>query len=256
MRSIAARDVDLLQRSALALHSHRDIESFRRAVPGIFLDAIPADYFSMQDARVDFKKRTARVLNIWESRPLRAGVRIRPTEGTLFEHPFMKHAMKHGLGGALRLSDFLTMPELRRTALYREVMQPLGFGRVLSIGALGHLGLATLTFMRGEIAPDFTERDRHMLELLHPHFLQARSNLERETHLRANRSTSLAACGLTPRETEVALWLAQGKTNSEIGIILGAPVRTVEKHVERILRKMGAENRASAALAVAEIVRA
>ncbi len=240
----------------LALHSLRDIDAFRRALPGIALGAIPADYFSMQDARVDYERRTVRVLDILESRPLRAGQRIRTTEETLFESPFMKHAQRHGIGAALRMSDFLSLRELRRTRIYREVYGPLGFGRILTIGAMSRLGLATLTFTRPETAPDFTERDRCMLDLLHPHVVQSRTNLERETLYRASHSRSLAACGLTPRETEVALWIAQGKTNAEISTILSAPVRTIEKHVEHILAKLGVENRASAALAVAEMVRA
>ena len=56
------------------------------------------------------------------------------------------------------------------------------------------------------------------------------------------------SAALTPREAEVALWLANGKTNVEIAIILDANRRTVEKHVENILRKLEAENRTTAAL--------
>jgi len=57
---------------------------------------------------------------------------------------------------------------------------------------------------------------------------------------------------LTPKERQVARWLAQAKTNGEIGTILGISTRTVEKHVENLLRKLHVENRTAAAL---EIVR-
>ncbi len=53
---------------------------------------------------------------------------------------------------------------------------------------------------------------------------------------------------LTSRETEVLEWLRQGKSNYEIGIILGISIHTVKRHVERILAKLGAENRFAAAL--------
>ena len=59
-------------------------------------------------------------------------------------------------------------------------------------------------------------------------------------------------CGLTPRETEVLQWLAEGKTNGSIAIILGISVRTVEKHLERIFEKLGVETRAAAAAIVLE----
>ena len=41
-------------------------------------------------------------------------------------------------------------------------------------------------------------------------------------------------------------WLSEGKANSEVAIILGSARRTVEKHVEHILGKLHAENRAAA----------
>ena len=44
--------------------------------------------------------------------------------------------------------------------------------------------------------------------------------------------------------------MAQGKTNHEIAIILGAKVRTVEKHMENILAKLKVENRVAAAIAL------
>jgi DNA-binding CsgD family transcriptional regulator len=53
---------------------------------------------------------------------------------------------------------------------------------------------------------------------------------------------------LTAREREVLEWIGQGKTNGEIGAILGRSVHTVKRHVERILAKLGVENRCAAAL--------
>ena len=57
----------------------------------------------------------------------------------------------------------------------------------------------------------------------------------------------LGSLGLTARETEVLNWIAQGKTNYEIGVILSACTGTICKHVERILSKLGVENRTAAA---------
>jgi DNA-binding CsgD family transcriptional regulator len=57
-----------------------------------------------------------------------------------------------------------------------------------------------------------------------------------------------SSLGLGPRATEVLYWIAKGKTNGEIGTILGVRPRTIEKHVEGILAKLGVENRVTAAL--------
>lgn len=57
----------------------------------------------------------------------------------------------------------------------------------------------------------------------------------------------LATAALTPRETEVLSWVAKGKTNRDVGEILGMSPRTVNKHLERIFEKLGVETRAAAA---------
>ena len=67
----------------------------------------------------------------------------------------------------------------------------------------------------------------------------------------------LGSLGLTPREAEVLNWVAQGKTNYEIGVILSACTGTICKHVERILCKLCVENRtAAAAMAFAALANA
>jgi DNA-binding CsgD family transcriptional regulator len=51
---------------------------------------------------------------------------------------------------------------------------------------------------------------------------------------------------LTGREAEVLLWVAQGKTNAEVGAILDMSSRTVQKHLEHIFKKLGVETRVAA----------
>ncbi len=58
---------------------------------------------------------------------------------------------------------------------------------------------------------------------------------------------TLKSLPLTRREAEVLAYVAVGKTNPEIGIILGISWRTVEKHVEHILERLGVETRTAAA---------
>ena len=65
----------------------------------------------------------------------------------------------------------------------------------------------------------------------------------------------VSEAALTPRETEVLSWLAKGKTNRDIGDILGMSPRTVNKHAEHIFEKLGVETRsAAAALASGHLV--
>ena len=66
---------------------------------------------------------------------------------------------------------------------------------------------------------------------------------------------ALGSPGLTPREAEVLFWISEGKSNHDIGIIIGAKTRTICKHVEHILSKLNVENRTSAAVVALEMCR-
>jgi DNA-binding CsgD family transcriptional regulator len=68
-----------------------------------------------------------------------------------------------------------------------------------------------------------------------------------EEHPTAMQPQSLVPFGLSPRETQVLSWMAQGKTNKEIGVILELSPRTVQKHLEHIYRKIYVESRTAAA---------
>ena len=52
---------------------------------------------------------------------------------------------------------------------------------------------------------------------------------------------------ITPREADVFLWLARGKTNREIALVLDVSPRTVNKHLEQLFKKLDVDNRTSAA---------
>jgi DNA-binding CsgD family transcriptional regulator len=65
---------------------------------------------------------------------------------------------------------------------------------------------------------------------------------------REGNAGPVGSVGLTPRETEVLTWIAQGKTNYEIGVILSAATGTICKHVQRIFFKLSVENRTAAAV--------
>jgi len=52
---------------------------------------------------------------------------------------------------------------------------------------------------------------------------------------------------LTAREAEVLYWVVKGKTNKDIGDILGSSPMTVKKHLEHVFVKLGVETRTAAA---------
>jgi LuxR family quorum sensing-dependent transcriptional regulator len=65
-----------------------------------------------------------------------------------------------------------------------------------------------------------------------------------------------AAQRLTPRERDALAWVAEGKSDWEISVILGVAQTTVRFHVDNARRKLGAANRtqAVARLAAARLI--
>jgi transcriptional regulator EpsA len=58
--------------------------------------------------------------------------------------------------------------------------------------------------------------------------------------------TRPARGGITDRECQILRWIREGKSNQQIAEVLGISPLTVKNHVQKILRKLGAGNRAQA----------
>jgi DNA-binding NarL/FixJ family response regulator len=133
------------------------------------------------------------------------------------------------------LTDEETLEEARRIGVQAFLLKPL----------------ASKEQLRSAIAIATTVCERQRADL-------ARINKLTET-LQTTRATtaprSLTAYGLTGRETEVVHLLAEGRSNAEIGVELELSPRTVEKHVEHILQKLGVKSRAAATRLVSEAPR-
>ncbi len=69
----------------------------------------------------------------------------------------------------------------------------------------------------------------------------------RETSDQAAMDALTLAFKLTAREGEVLHWVVRGKTNRDIGEILGSSPATVKKQMEHIFAKLGVETRTAAA---------
>lgn len=78
--------------------------------------------------------------------------------------------------------------------------------------------------------------------------------LLREESDAAQIEALMQSFSLTQRESEVLYWAIKGKTNRDIGDILGTSPRTVNKHMEHVFAKLGVETRtAAAALATSKM---
>jgi transcriptional regulator EpsA len=85
------------------------------------------------------------------------------------------------------------------------------------------------------------------LELAVPHLHAAWMRANRDAGGNAPSGAMAARHVLTSREGEILDWVAQGKSNNEIAQILCISHLTVKNHMQKILRKLDAHNRAQAA---------
>lgn len=97
----------------------------------------------------------------------------------------------------------------------------------------------------------YSPRQRLCLELLLPHMhstWQRVQVVERELRELPPPQLARQASGsqITERERQILSWLREGRSNPQIGETLGISALTVKNHVQKILRKLGAANRAQA----------
>jgi DNA-binding CsgD family transcriptional regulator len=161
---------------------------------------------------------------------------------------------------AWKISDVMSRRAFHQTELYEVLYRPLRVDCELA-GTLPDPttpGVFLLVALHRS-SHDFSERDRSMLNLLLPHLGKARERLHAISRWAPNGHwwfcdeetfyewlCQHTPWGLSRRESEVLFWLCQGKTNAEIGSILGIAGRTAETHALNIYPKMGVENRYTA----------
>jgi transcriptional regulator EpsA len=115
-----------------------------------------------------------------------------------------------------------------------------GFDDVLVHGT-GPTSAGGSVFLLFGLAQRPTARHAYFLELLLPHL-----------HLALGRLPAAPAFAgapvrpLSARETEIVGWLRAGKSNDEMGRLLGISALTVKNHLQRIYRTLGVNNRAHA----------
>lgn len=136
-----------------------------------------------------------------------------------------------------RFSDVLTRTERSRNPWYIDVMRPRGAEHEMKLWLPAPSGaIRGFFFVRGTHNRDFDERDRAVLDLLHPHLGSLRERWGRRRHPPT----------LTAREAEVIHLVAEGLTNREIARRLVISNATVRTHLENIFEKLGVHTRTAA----------
>lgn len=125
-------------------------------------------------------------------------------------------------------------------------------GSVVAHGTFGPDGKVSTFFMFSRFRERVTTQHALISELIVPYihtawvriqYLEAKPG----TRPVVSPSVSGVVVGvLTVRELEILRWVYEGKSNVEIGMILGISGLTVKNHVQNILRKLNVQNRTQA----------
>ena len=108
-------------------------------------------------------------------------------------------------------------------------------------------------FVFASTGVSITPADCTSVDLLMPHlhstYLRVQSFEREYSKPRAApvaAPTGYTSASISDREEQVLCWVREGMSNQEIGVQLGISPLTVKNHVQKILRKLGAANRAQA----------
>jgi DNA-binding CsgD family transcriptional regulator len=167
------------------------------------------------------------------------GASLSADERAAFDRHFKQHPLVrfHGYdGGSVtqRISDCLPLARFRESGLYNDYYRRIRIHHAMALPIFVRDGLL-VSFVLNRTRRDFSERERALLDLLRP----ALSRLY-------SRVSGLGS--LTAREAEVLRWVAAGKSDAQIGAILGISPRTAQKHLQRLYEKLGVANRTAAAM--------
>jgi len=158
----------------------------------------------------------------------------------------------------IAISDCISQRQLKRTALYNDILKPMDVAHQIVIGLQIPHHVAGVTISRDK---DFTDDERRLLRSIAPHLALAHVHAQNVTALRQLESVisppaeALMTLGLSRREAEVLHWVIQGKRDAEIAMILDLSPRTAQKHMQSVLAKLGVETRTAAAAEALQRIR-
>ena len=156
---------------------------------------------------------------------------IGPREIEVFDHYFFEHPLvrAHGRNAqaiTCRVSDLVPDQDFHRTPLFNEYYRAIRIDHVMAVPLYVDDKLL-VSFVLNRVNHGFDDHDRALLDLIRPQLAHL-YRLERA--LESPRPNAALSVGqgnadvrrLTAREREVLDWVIAGKTNRDIGQILGA----------------------------------
>ncbi|RYD82478.1 MAG: hypothetical protein EOP84_09330 [Verrucomicrobiaceae bacterium] len=247
MSTLQSMEVAQLLEALEQIHTPGELQGFPQRMFTVLERLLPDTVLSLEAYDLQLGKGTSAANRLPEKGAEEWAARILEL---LPSHPVLPYLTKEP-NAVVAITDCITQRQFKQTALYADVLKPVGVAFQLVIGLQIPNHAAGMTISRDK---DFTEEERILVRILAPHLALAHvhaqnlSTLRNLQHSEVPDPSSLVALGLTPREAEVLHWIIQGKRDSEIAEILRASPRTIQKHVQNILLKLRVETRTTACM--------
>ena len=152
------------------------------------------------------------------------------------DHPLVREHGRNPTAVTRRIEDLLPGSAFERTPLFNDYYRSIRIDHVMAVRSMSTATSSSalcLTIASAALAIGIENELRSSDRILaHLYRLSART---------ARNDVSLAEIErpLTAREHDVLDWLAAGKTDKDIAAILTISPRTIQKHLQRIYKKLG-----------------
>lgn len=226
-----------------------DVAAYARHAPAVLKDLCEADTIAY--AEMDWKTRGFRA-NWSEDRADYPALLQRYAEVMDGGYVWTGHPS----GRVQGFSDFFSLPKLKDQPAYQETLRPLHVCHNMVFGfTVGDQINIQFGCYRGP-PRDFRLVHRALVEAFKPHLHRAyeMALLRSWRAMSPGQLLDANAFPLSPRRREVLGWLLAGKSNAEIGAIIGISPETVKLHISAVYRSLGVSSRVAAALKVAKAI--
>jgi DNA-binding CsgD family transcriptional regulator len=190
MRHLRQRDFHAILEIVEELYSYQAPEECMVGMVRSLQRVIGCDSFHMSGINPGLRR--ARWSSSWASGPTTSMPNVREVfERHMHEHPFLEHwDGGQAVFKPATLSDLVSRPSWRNTALYNEVYRPFRIEHMLGVAVrVSRPNKMHVVAMRETI--DFDDRDRRVLGLLGPHLEAGYRYAEAVSDLKAQLATLL-----------------------------------------------------------------
>jgi DNA-binding CsgD family transcriptional regulator len=192
MERLTQRDLRRLLAALRELYASADLDTLPGRILSVLPKVVPVDLMGYNE--IDSNRRRA----IGRMEPFEGDVdaALRIFGRHVHEHPIVRYRLTGERASARKISDFLTQRQFHQLGLYREFYRPLGIEYQMTISLPAPPPLV-IGFTLNRAHPDFSERERLLLELLRPHVVRAYENAEAVTRMNLARAEDRAvACSV------------------------------------------------------------